>query len=98
MYMIIDPLFSLRHAFRALRALPVLAAAWIGLLALVMFLTESAPTALVIGPAEIPAHAKIVANPSIGLSLQSDQPGFVQELYANGAWLVLPAGLLGCAG
>lgn len=81
-----------------LYALPILAIAWLGLLAGVMVVTEQAPVALVIGPVVIPADAAIVADPWIGVSLQSDAPGFVADLYRSGAWLVLPAGLLGCAG
>ncbi len=87
-----------RRIPQMLGTIMVLPAAWLALLALVMLITEQAPTALVIGPAHIPDHAAITADPWIGLSLQSDKPGFVKELYANGAWLVLPAGLLGCAG
>lgn len=77
---------------------PAMILGWIAVLAAVMLLSPTAPAALVIGPISIPENAAFVADPWVGITLQSDEVGFVKQLYQNGAWLVLPAGLLGCGG
>lgn len=86
---------------RWLIALPVVAAGWIGVLAVVMRVGGAAPAALVIAPpagllAALPVGTAIVARGPFSVTLASDDRGFVAALYDLGAPLVLPAGLTGC--
>ncbi len=87
-------------ARRILLALPVVAAAWIAILAIVMRLSGDAPQALVLMPtpailAHLPDGAAITAIGPYSVTLRGG-PGLVAKLYAAGAHLVLPAGLTGC--
>ncbi len=75
---------------------------WIAVLAGVMVVSDVAPAALVLFPSEafietLPAGVSITAETAVSVTLSSDVPGFARSLYAAGAPLVLPAGLLGCA-
>mgnify|MGYP000601486970 CR=1 FL=1 len=79
----------------------LLCAGWIGLSAAVMYASDAAPGAIVLLPssqlmANLPPSAAIVEGSAISVTLSSTQPGLTRALYANGAWLVLPAGLTGC--
>ncbi len=81
-------------------ALPVVTAAWIAMLAIVMRLSGAAPQALVLMPtpamlAHLPQGAAITAIGPYSVTLRGE-PGLVAQLYAAGARLVLPAGLTGC--
>ncbi|SIS53280.1 hypothetical protein SAMN05421759_101253 [Roseivivax lentus] len=80
-----------------------LVAAWIGVLAGVMAVSDAAPAALVPLPSDaflaaLPDHVAISDRFAHAIVLVSPEPGFVATLYAAGAWLVLPAGLAGCGG
>ncbi len=82
-------------------ALPLIFLGWIGVMAVVMLVSDAAPAAVVILPpgdftARLPADIAILAASPVSLTLQSDRPSFAQRLYGAGAWLVLPAGLTGC--
>ena len=44
------------------------------------------------------ARVAILDNPGGFLLVRGESPGFVQGLYASGAWLVLPATSGGCRG
>ena len=81
-------------------AVPILFAAWIGILALVMRLGGEAPAALVLFPpaglvASLPLGTAITASGPLSLTVKGG-PGLVAALYAAGAPLVLPAGLTAC--
>jgi hypothetical protein len=81
-------------------ALPVVALAWIALLALVMRLSGEAPAALVILPPEgmlaaLPSDVAVTSAGPFSVTV-SGGAGLVAQLYAAGALLVLPAGLTGC--
>ena len=81
-------------------ALPIVAVAWIGLMALVMRFSDVAPAAVVPFPtaavmAELPEGVAILGL-NRGAVTVKNRPGLAGELYAAGAWLVLPAGLTGC--
>lgn len=85
---------------RVLLALPLVLAAWIGILALVMRLGGDAPAALVILPpaglvAALPEGTSITAAGPVSLTVKGGA-GLVPALYAAGALIVLPAGLTGC--
>lgn len=85
---------------RWLIALPLVLAAWIAVLALVMRLGGAAPAALVMFPPEgfvrsLPEGVAVVSAGPVSVTLQGGE-GLVAVLYALGAPLVLPAGLTGC--
>lgn len=85
---------------RIVLALPLVAVAWIALLALVMRLSGEAPAALVILPpggmlAALPPGAAVTSAGPYSVTVRGDA-GLVAQLYAAGALLVLPAGLTGC--
>lgn len=87
---------------KALSGLCLLFAAWIAVLATVMFVPQAAPAALVpLATAEflaaLPEHVSITDTTALGAVLVSTDSDFVAELYRAGAVIVLPAGLLGCA-
>ena len=77
---------------------------WVGGLALVARLMEPTATVLVFGSRERVASAAAAAEVDlldvgrmVGL-LRSGRAGFVRDLYAGGALLVLPAPAGGCLG
>lgn len=81
-------------------ALPIVAMAWLAILAGVMRLSGDAPQALVLMPtaallARLPEGAAITAIGPYSVTLRGG-PGLVAQLYASGARFVLPAGLPGC--
>lgn len=83
-----------------LLALPVVAVAWLAILAGVMRLSGDAPSALVLWPsatllAQLPEGAALTAISPYSVTLRGG-PDLVADLYASGARLVLPAGLAGC--
>lgn len=83
---------------RTIGAVAGLFIGWIGVLAGVMVLSDAAPSALVVFPsadffAALPADVAITGETAIGVTVT----GEAAILYRAGAWLVLPAGLLGCA-
>lgn len=84
---------------RLLLAAPLILAGWIGVMAVVMRLSDAAPAAVVPWPTagfleRLPQAAVIDAN---GLAITlANRPGLAGDLYSAGAWLVLPAGLTGC--
>ncbi|MGR3743039.1 MAG: hypothetical protein ACU0BC_02600 [Pseudooceanicola nanhaiensis] len=86
-------------------ALLVLAvvAGWVGVLALTQAASGDAPAALVLLPsrdflAALPPDAAIVSESPVSVTVRHASPSNITpELYAAGAWLVLPAGNRGCA-
>ena len=85
---------------RVLWALPVVAVLWIGLMGVVMRISDAAPAAVVPFPGEallasLPEEAAILGYNAGALTL-ANRPGLARDLYGAGAWLVLPAGLTGC--
>lgn len=75
---------------------------WLAVLAGVMYATSDAPAALVLMPTEtllqnLPDGISIVGQNDYVVTLESESPGLAKTLYAAGAFVVLPAGLLGCA-
>ena len=71
---------------------------WLALLAAVMVVSDDAPAALVVLPpagfvAALPAGVAVTGQTALGITVT----GEARALYQAGAWLVLPAGLLGCA-
>ena len=81
-------------------ALPLVLIAWIALMAGVMRLSDAAPAAVVPFPGKallsvLPDEAAILDLNRAALTL-ANRPGLARDLYAAGAWLVLPAGLTGC--
>lgn len=71
---------------------------WIGLLATTLRLAGagSAPAVLVLGlPGALPDGAALLARAGPLLTV-TGEAGLVRALYAAGAWIVLPAGLVGC--
>jgi hypothetical protein len=81
-------------------ALPLVLLSWLAVLALVMRLSGAAPAALVILPptgfiGALPPGTSITSVGPYSVTLQGGA-GLVAQLYAAGAWLVLPARLTGC--
>ena len=75
---------------------------WIAVLAAVMVLSDDAPAAVVLFPdasflEALPKGIAITGRTAFSVTLSSEAPHFARALYAAGALLVLPAGLLGCA-
>ena len=78
----------------------LLVAGWVGLSALVMVWTDAAPGALVVMPSQalmsdLPDGAAVTGAGRFSITIDSAS-GRTRDLYAAGAWLVLPAGLTGC--
>ena len=74
---------------------------WVSLQLGVMYFTDVAPGAMALFPNEgfisrLPANAGIVEFGDFWITVASDEPALGKKLYAAGALLVLPAGLLGC--
>ena len=85
---------------RFLLALPLVLAGWIAVMALVMRFSGEAPAAVVPWPTrhflhELPSQAAIIEVNGLAVTF-ANRPGLARDLYAAGAWLVLPAGLAGC--
>ena len=81
-------------------AVPLLVLAWILVMAGVMRLSDAAPAAVVPFPGQsliehLPNDAALLDVNRAALTL-ANRPGLARDLYAAGAWLVLPAGLTGC--
>ena len=75
---------------------------WIVVLAGVMFMSDAAPAALVMFPDatflnDLPDGVAILSQNAVSVTLTSEMTGFGVALYHAGAFVVLPAGLLGCA-
>lgn len=68
---------------------------WFGL-ALVAMLPGSIQTAAVPIGTMIPSGVAIIGRQSGFLILRSNDPKYVRELYAGGAWVVLPARQKSC--
>ncbi|ETX28588.1 hypothetical protein [Roseivivax isoporae] len=86
---------------RLLAALPVLLAAWIAILALVLRAGGGAPAVFVPFPPEglvarLGQGVAVTGASPLSLTLRADGPDLVARTYAAGAWLVLPAGLEAC--
>ena len=85
---------------RGLVALPLVLIGWIAVMAVVMRVSDAAPGAVVPFPSasvmrSLPSDTAILGMNRVALTV-SNRPGMAKELYAAGAWLVLPAGLTGC--
>ena len=85
---------------RGFLALPIVLVAWVGIMALVMRVSDAAPAAVVPMPsarlmATLPDEAAIVDHGRMSVTF-ANRPGLAADLYAAGARLVLPAGLRGC--
>lgn len=81
-------------------ALPLVAVAWVAVMAVVMRFSDAAPAAVVVLPtpgfmAALP-ELPILARGSLSVTFAAEGSDVAQRLYAAGAWLVLPAGLTGC--
>ena len=89
-----------RLLLRLVAGLPVLAAAWLALLALVLRLGAPAPAVLVLFPpagfVSAIGNAQVTSASAFSLTLRSDLPDLAARAYAAGAPLVLPAGLEAC--
>lgn len=86
----------------ALLAVPMALLGWVLVLTATTLLTDAAPAHLVLLPskaflANLPPETAIIAASTFAISLGSEGEGAAMSLYKQGAWLVLPAGLSGCA-
>lgn len=84
-----------------LKTAPLALAAWFAGLALITPLLEPTRDVLVFGPQRaierLPAAGASLADVGQGwIRARREESGFVARLYANGAWLVLPAFDGGC--
>lgn len=82
-------------------ALPLMFVGWLTVLLITALMTDTAPAYVVVFPSDrflmlIPETASMLAENSFSVTLTSDAQGFARQLYGQGAWLVLPAGLRGC--
>ncbi len=74
---------------------------WISLQLGVMYFTDVAPGAMALFPNEgfisrLPANVGVVDIGDFWITVESDERALGEKLYAAGALIVLPAGLLGC--
>jgi len=84
-----------------LLALPLMLAGWISVLLAVSYFSDEAPAQVVLFPdphflSNLPADISVMGSNSWSVTLSSPESQFARSLYAKGARLVLPAGLLGC--
>lgn len=81
---------------------PAVVLVWMGLTALVYVLFEPGETVMVLGPqhktlsAVADSDARVLSTGEGFIVARSDRPGYVRQLYKNGAWLVLPATEMMC--
>ena len=85
---------------RILLALPLVFVGWIAVMAVVMRFSDTAPAAVVPWPTSaflksLPPQAAIIDVNGLAVTF-ANRPDLARDLYAAGAWLVLPAGLTGC--
>jgi hypothetical protein len=79
-------------------------AGWFALAAATTLALEPSRTVAVFAPlssslaAAVHADARLVDARAGVVLIRGDRKGFVRELYAGGAWLVLPAPTGGCRG
>lgn len=98
--MITDRARLVRHLAAAFSVL----AAWFGGLAALALVLEPTPSVLVLAPraaairAAVQADATLLDVHTVASVARSQRQGFVRDLYAGGAWLVLPAPEGGCLG
>ncbi len=74
---------------------------WFGVMVISMALLEPTDTALVIVKdysilERLPDHIRFTAMGENTVTLRSDEPGFVAEIYSHGGLLVFPALANGC--
>lgn len=79
---------------------------WIGVLSLVMVLSDAAPGAIAYFPSSdaapnLPEGAGVISGGAVWgggywIGVRSDSPGLGGDLYRAGAVMVLPSGLAGC--
>lgn len=75
---------------------------WISVLMVVAVMSDRTPAYVVLLPGErfmhgLPRETSITSASGFSVTLTSTAPGFARTLYGSGAWIVLPAGLRGCA-
>ncbi|MEM7544976.1 MAG: hypothetical protein AAF367_05515 [Pseudomonadota bacterium] len=75
---------------------------WISTLMATTLFVDQAPAYLVPFPPEgfldtLPSNTSMIDVSAFSITLSSEDEGFALELYRNGAWMVLPAKLTGCA-
>lgn len=85
---------------RILLTLTAVFVGWIAVMAFVMRFSEAAPAAVVPWPTraflkDLPSEAAILDVNGLAVTF-ANRPDLAKDLYAAGAWLVLPAGLVGC--
>lgn len=77
---------------------------WLGGLGLVTLLVEPAPVVVVLAPGDGALRAAAASGVDLldggpgRLAVRATRPGFVRDLYRNGAWLVWPLPGAGCGG
>jgi hypothetical protein len=73
---------------------------WIGVMTGVMYLSDAAPAAVVIFPSQKLlvdlGDVSVLSANKVSITLASNEDRFAKRLYSDGAYLVLPAGLVGC--
>ena len=83
-------------------AIPAVLCVWFGVLVGVGLVSDQTPARLVLFPSDqflhnLPDGASIVSMNEWAVTVSSPQSGLAHALYNHGAWVVLPAGLMGCA-
>jgi hypothetical protein len=100
----IDGLPIGRRAARFVGALLLVSSIWFACLAAATVLAEPTRRVAVFGPADTTLRAltqgdgRLVDGGNGYIIVQGQDPGFVRQLYAGGAWLVLPVVVGGCRG
>lgn len=102
------PLLLARHSLNTCMIIKIVLTSfavvigWLAVLAGVMLVPDAAPAALVMFPSsallnDLPNGVAILSQNAVSVTLISEMDGFGAALYRAGAFVVLPAGLLGCA-
>lgn len=75
---------------------------WFAMLAAVMIAFEPETSAIAFGPEAAmfqvlaQSDVRLIANGRGFMRVRAASPGFVKQMYAGGAWLVLPGSAFGC--
>lgn len=83
-------------------ALPLILMGWAVTMTTVSLVSDAAPAKIVVLPTRalldtLPDTAAVVGLSRWSVTLYAPDPGFGWWLFRHGAWLILPAGLQGCA-
>jgi hypothetical protein len=86
---------------RSFAAIPLVFLGWVTVLLTVTLVSDEAPAVVVLFPSaafakNLPDDVSVTGWTTYTVTLVSERPSLAATLYASGARIVLPSGLLGC--